>query len=314
MKKIFLLITAIAVVTLNSFAQNSKLREPIDLSSRLQKASESLKTTANNNIQNGNFEVWVEDSIESASGDTIRFVRPDLWAPINGLFVAYFLDLNIPISAELNGTNTAAKIEIADLGFGSDLATIVATQARPLTLSGEYKFDGADQSTAFFDVYATKFNPAADSSEIVGSGFFKVDANTTGGYQNFLANIDYIDGTVVPDTVYIFVSYFEGEMGTSLSFDNLSLGYTSTGVNAVKKNDLKVYPNPSNNIIKVQLSNKENLKDAHVEVRSLDGRLLMQINNYQSNESIDISDLATGMYLLNVQDARGVRSQKIQKI
>jgi hypothetical protein len=237
-----------------------------------------------------------------------------MWAPINGLFVAYFLDLNIPISAVLNGTNSAAKIEIADMGFGSDLATVVATQARPLTLSGEYKFDGADQSTAFFDVYATKFNPAVDSSKIVGSGFFKVDANTTGGYQNFMANIDYIDGTVIPDTVYIFVSYFEGELGTSLSFDNLSLGYTTTGVNIIKKNDLRVYPIPSKDQIKIQLNNQESIKDARVEVRSLDGRVLMQIDNYQSNQSIDITGLATGMYILNVQDVAGVISQKIQKI
>lgn len=315
MKKIFLLTTAIAVLALNSFAQSIKVDKHIQSAGRLKQVSSfAQKSSANNNLPNATFETWTVDSIESFSGATVRFVHPEMWTPINGLFIAYFLDLEIPISAVVNNFNTAVKIEIANMGFGSDLGTVISTNARPRALQGIYEFNGGGGSTAFVEVVATKFNPLADSSEVVGAGFFKADENTPGGFWNFEANIDYINQTIVPDSIYVFASYLEGELGTSFKFDNLFLDYTGTGVQSEKLNQLTVYPNPSSNQIQISTKNNTELNDAIVEIRGVDGSLKLKLTNYQSKQMIDISSLASGMYILSVQDASGVMSKKINKI
>jgi hypothetical protein len=320
MKKIFLLLSTTFFLSSTLFAQSIKIEKGMPMASRLDKAKMALKATANksvaasNNLVNGNFEVWKTDSIESFSGKTIRFMHPDMWAPVNGIFLSYFLDLEVPISATLNGTNSAAKIEIADMGYGSDLATLVATDARPHNLQGEYQFNGADESTAFFEVIATKYNTLADSSEIIGAGYFVADENTNGTFENFVARIDYINETDVPDSIYVFASYLEGEMGTWFKMDNLMLNYSPTGLNSTKNNELKVYPNPSNNSIKIELANNNALENSNVEIRGIDGSLKLKLTNYESTQPIDISSLPVGLYILTVQSANGVMSAKINKI
>ena len=316
MKKILLLITIAFAYSSSLFAQELKRENTLDLAARMKKtsAASKLNTSNINNLPNGTFETWVVDSIESFSGNTIRFVHPEMWAPINGIFIAYFLGLDLPISAVLNGNNSAAKIEIGDMDFGCDLGTVTATNSRPISLKGEYQFNGADQSSAYFEVIATKFNPQADSSEIVGSGYVEIIDNTSGSYVSFDAPLNYIDPTIVPDSIYVFATYLQGEFGTWFKFDNLSLDYTSTGIHSERANELQVYPNPSKDQIKISLNNNTKLENATVEIRSIDGSLKLKLTNYQSNESIDISALSNGLYILNVQDATGVVSKKINKI
>lgn len=315
MKKIFLLLTSTLIIAASTFAQSIKVDQSMQSAGRLKQARAFAKTSStSNNLPNSRFETWTVDSIESFSGTTIRFAHPEMWTPINGLFIAYFLDLEIPISAVVNNFNTAVKIEIADMGFGSDLGTVISTDARPRALQGIYEFNGGGGSPAFVEVVATKFNPLADSSEVVGAGFFKADENTPGGFWNFEANIDYINQSIVPDSIYVFASYLEGELGTSFKFDNLFLDYTGTGVKSEKSNQLAVYPNPSSNQIQISLNNNSELNNAIVEIRSLDGGLKLKLTNYQSKQMIDISSLASGLYILSVQDASGVMSKKINKI
>lgn len=315
MKKIILLITSVVLLSGALVAQTIQPKNLVGLSTKMKKASTVLKSNStSNNLVNGNFETWLVDSIESFSGKTIRFMRPDMWAPVNGLFIAYFLDLDIPVSATLNGTNTAAKIEIADMGFGADLATVIPTTARPHNLQGEFQFNGATAGIAYFEVIATKFNIAADSSEIIGAGFFKADENTNGTFDNFVARMDYINETDIPDSIYVFASYLEGDLGTWFKFDNLLLNYSPTGVQTNRSEELSVYPNPSHNQLKIKLANNAAIEDATVEIRSIDGSLKLKLTNYQSNQVIDISSLTSGLYILNVQDATGVMSKKISKI
>jgi Secretion system C-terminal sorting domain len=315
MKKIFLLIASVLFISANSFAQSIKVNQGLLSSSRIkQTRALTQKVNASNNLPNASFETWTVDSIESFSGNTIRFAHPEMWAPINGIFIAYFLDLDIPISAVLNGPNTAVKIEIADMGFGSDLGTVISTNARPKALNGQFEFNGASTSTAFFEIIATKYNAAADSSEVIGAGFFQADENTTGGFKNFQATIDYVNQTDIPDSIYVFASYLEGDLGTWFKFDNLNLDYTSTGLQSEKSSLLSVYPNPSKDQIQIGLTNNTELIDASVEIRGIDGSLKLKLTNYQSKEMIDISSLASGMYILTVQDASGVMSKKINKI
>lgn len=76
---------------------------------------------------------------------------------------------------------------------------------------------------------------------------------------------------------------------------------------------VSVYPNPSNSIFNV--SGSEDNMPVTLEVYSLDGRIVQQLNNNQSNHiMLDLSGVNEGIYLLQLTDINGVKtSHKLYK-
>ncbi len=72
-------------------------------------------------------------------------------------------------------------------------------------------------------------------------------------------------------------------------------------------NQVKVYPNPAQNIIHIQAP-----YPVHVQLKSIEGKLVLQ---QQSVKSIDISGVASGMYLLSITDKEGkvIHTEKLIK-
>lgn len=62
------------------------------------------------------------------------------------------------------------------------------------------------------------------------------------------------------------------------------------------KNNLVLYPNPSSNFIKIKSDVDEKLK---INIYSIIGQLVHQ-GSYQSNEDINVSNLSSGLYLVQV--------------
>jgi hypothetical protein len=85
------------------------------------------------------------------------------------------------------------------------------------------------------------------------------------------------------------------------------LGLTS--VQDLSVQSFKVYPNPASDFIYI-----ENLQDiAKIEIYNIVGMRIREINNVQQGNTIDIRDLSSGIYLINVYGTRGryIGSQKI---
>ena len=72
----------------------------------------------------------------------------------------------------------------------------------------------------------------------------------------------------------------------------------STGTFGENKNNLVLYPNPSSESIKIKSDATDNLD---VKIYSLTGQLVKK-GTYLSNQDIDISNLASGLYLVQVDD------------
>jgi CubicO group peptidase (beta-lactamase class C family) len=79
------------------------------------------------------------------------------------------------------------------------------------------------------------------------------------------------------------------------SYGNLATCLTSNTPH-LNMNDLLLYPNPSGDILVL-----DNLISDELQILSLNGDLIKTINLYQSNK-IDISDLASGTYLLRINN------------
>ena len=69
-----------------------------------------------------------------------------------------------------------------------------------------------------------------------------------------------------------------------------------------KKDPLKVYPNPFSDVITI--SDIEKVKS--VSVTDISGRMIRTVDNVSSE--INLSELKTGLYILNVQYKDGTKS------
>ncbi len=73
-----------------------------------------------------------------------------------------------------------------------------------------------------------------------------------------------------------------------------------------------MYPNPSTGI--VNLSGKNNVAINTIQLTDLNGRVVRNINaNGVSETQINISELTSGVYFLNIQTDSGTGSTKIVK-
>jgi len=76
---------------------------------------------------------------------------------------------------------------------------------------------------------------------------------------------------------------------------------TASLEDAFLKNNIKIYPNPTSGLINI--SNIDNLKLSKIEIFTILGQSIMQIN--PKNKSINISYLTNGMYFLKIEDEVG---------
>lgn len=85
-----------------------------------------------------------------------------------------------------------------------------------------------------------------------------------------------------------------------------TLSSTTFGEN---KNNLVLYPNPSSDVFRIKSDVSEKLK---INIYSLQGQLVHQ-GNYQSDEDITISNLSSGLYLVQVNGLTIKFSKKWEK-
>ena len=122
------------------------------------------------------------------------------------------------------------------------------------------------------------------------------------------------------------VYFIEDEIGNIHKVVFTGFGGSSTGdfmftkelVNAVgltefKNQILNVYPNPASGIINVIFSSYEN--EIALSIVDLSGRTVasreLNVNAGMAQESIDISHLNSGVYLLTLRTSKGIATQKI---
>ncbi len=82
---------------------------------------------------------------------------------------------------------------------------------------------------------------------------------------------------------------------------NTKFGATASLSDDYIKDNIKVYPNPTNGLIII--ANNANLKTSKVELFNFLGQSIMKIN--PTNKSVDVSHLDNGMYFLNIENNEG---------
>lgn len=138
-----------------------------------------------------------------------------------------------------------------------------------LLLFGACSFAQTGVRVTYYDGNIQDFNVAA-----AGKLYFVSD--------NLLVSTD---GIIAPTTIPVNII-------RKITFDG-SLATTTFGEN---DHHLALFPNPGAEVIKIQSDRSESLK---TEIYSLTGQLIQQ-GMYQSGQDIDVSQLARGLYLVQV--------------
>ncbi len=103
---------------------------------------------------------------------------------------------------------------------------------------------------------------------------------------------------------------FESDLGThGFILDQFTVSAALSVEDAISKK-FSVYPNPSNNVINV--SNNENINVNAIQITDLNGRIVKNVKFVNATEiQVNVADLATGMYMMNISSDQGTATKKI---
>ena len=102
------------------------------------------------------------------------------------------------------------------------------------------------------------------------------------------------------------------ECGTTITMP-LYLNVTNLGneENTYLENKIKIYPNPTKNILNIKLTENNNIKISQITITNLLGQTVF--NEEKESKTIDVSKLATGIYHITIKTDQGNWSTKFIK-
>jgi hypothetical protein len=191
---------------------------------------------------------------------------------------------------------------------------------------GEFSVMGG---TNFVDVYSgdVEFNDVdSDGDEDVlltgtdGTNFYsKLYENNGSGIFTEVLNMPFltskegcvdfadIDGDNDSDLVIIGTENAQGSIRTQIYINH---SQQSSGLNSISENSsISIYPNPVQNELFIVLEKEE---ITQVKISALSGKIVKSINNTTSN-SVDVSNLEKGVYILTVNTHNGVSNTRFVK-
>ncbi len=108
---------------------------------------------------------------------------------------------------------------------------------------------------------------------------------------------------------YIAFRYVTTINWLDVAFDNLSISANSPNniMNTALATELKLYPNPSSDLLFIELSKNEPIKS--ITFFNVSGAIVKQFNPDES--SINVKELNAGSYFLQVKTSQGIHSKKV---
>jgi hypothetical protein len=285
-----------------------------------------LPSLASAQLRNLDFEQWDHPVLfeDPAYNNPTGWICSNRWY---GTELAMFTDKMVkPVDSSGQHNNYAIRL-FTFYNYMKDAAVQTASiDYRPVALKGFYKYEenfiitgGANYiDTAQVRVWLTKWNTSLSKRDTIGSGIFSAH-DSVNTFKPFEVNIAYYS-SVQPDSITILLDpsilgrYPElniqnlAEGGRSVfTLDNLSLANGVTGINAPDGNNKwSVYPVPAKNSINFQSIN------GNAIIYDIAGKNVARYVLRNASE-IDISDLSSGIYILQISNEHGVFNGKIIK-
>ncbi len=245
----------------------------------------------------------------------------------------------------LHDTGLSAYTNAADTGFGTadNIAYFGAENSfcnYGLAADG-LSYIGLTSNTTKYDVIALKVNPAMQAGHAYTVTFkyksslspavVKMDLGYSANNYTTGTLIDTIPPPPASDTIWRNLSYpftptiacswitLKAELTTFAGYsfielDDFALLGGSSGVEELNKDKYTISPNPASGY--VQVSGTAAIKNLSVNIADISGRVLISTICQPQNavNKIDISNLAPGFYLLQINDGTEIVTKKLEVI
>lgn len=269
---------------------------------------------AQNVIPNPSVENWSPDTLFDMLGNPVIIEMPDDWISIQGLFSVIFGGtFNLAKTTDHHGTGSYGAVITPGLdSAGCDLINIFPYSSRPSKLQGFYKYQGTSNAPATVYVGMMKFNPLADTSEVIGGGFVVLN--------NFVSSYTQVDIPITffvpdnPDTAVVYVDYVTGAPGVKLFVDDFSFGFAAGLDELALQEAFRIYPNPVSGDMTIELD-REVMEEGFDQVFVMDnmGRVIMSYQLDDTHKTLDLSSLSKGLYLVRLTNGTEQTTRKVLK-
>ena len=139
-------------------------------------------------------------------------------------------------------------------------------------------------------------SPYVSIAQIPSNSNSYSDINPPAGVKNYMISIDIPNGGCTPNKSF----------GSTIS-NRISVGTASLSIDL--ENNIEVYPNPSNGIFNIVISNLSADQYRKFEIVNAIGQQVLEfdMDTYENKKSIDLSSYANGLYLLKQKDGNWIK-------
>ena len=194
----------------------------------------------------------------------------------------------------------------------------------PVSVSGWLTVHFTDQNgcpsadSIYIDIYIPEFNILGISDSILNDSIYGITISPTGGTLIFNEVEIPLDNNgnglldlngLNPGTYQIDYS---GEFGPLSCFDEFSWTFEVQQKVRIDEysNKFSIYPNPASNILNIEFNGEFS---GDIQLFDMTGRLLKTTENLSEITSIDVSDLASGVYFIHFVSESGCFTKKFVK-
>ncbi len=293
-----------------------------------------FSTVINGLTASSNYDFYVKTICGAGSSSTWRwYPHYTTFQPTNAPYTTSFENYDFPFigwSIPTTPTTASSNWEIGNYGAGSlvqdGVSSVVSITpaavaadnwmfSRGINLAAGQlvtvsfyisNFQNATTATGTYQLTVGNASTVAAQTTILGS---ETGITTTGFVQKTF--------TFTPTTAGVY--YFGLRNNSALNaagthaliVDNFSVTQTLS-VDEFLNSNFSVSPNPAKDLITI--SNTENISVNSISITDLNGRIVKQ-NTYsnETNVQVNISDLSSGVYMMNITSAEGSVTKKIIK-
>ena len=259
------------------------------------------------NIPNAGFESWTAG---------FGYDDPNSWGTLNAASILG-LPISVTKSTERHGGSFSARVETMSTIDSTGALTpspgfmfigsvnifqgtgVMGTSftARPDSLVGWVKCNSVNGDTSGVVLQLSKWDAIAMTKEEIGFGVYSTTSSNSSFYR-FSVPIEYVSENT-PDTMSVFVLSGNGQIGSAIWVDDLSLIYNTSSIGELNGTSFEVFPNPVNDELSIS-----SITIDKMEVYSATGILIDHIVlDSGLIYTYDTKKLANGLYL--VKNSKG---------
>lgn len=172
-------------------------------------------------------------------------------------------------------------------------------------------------TTVCYDLFDVDFTESIDYTLKAGQSTDSIFSGSDGspGFQVYLH--PFPPGTIeevrFPGITKIRVTFFnvDDPENDRISFDiTYNILVDGEGIGTVTyeiPEEFKLFPNPTSDVVRLQIDSDERhlFENSQVKIYDLLGNVVLKVDNYNLNQEINVSELATGRYIKAITNSKG---------